>query len=70
MFAKPTYIIIIYCIALRIVKMGKPSPYVAGVLSYQPSCRNDVLAINSNGKRVAGEGRGWAKGLFLVEVLF
>lgn len=65
-FAKPTYIIIIiYCTALRIGKMGKPSPCVAGVLFYQPCCRNDVLAINSNSKRVAGEGRGRAKGLFL-----
>lgn len=50
--------------------MGKPSPCIAGVLFYQPSCRNDVLAINSDSKRVAGEGRGWAKGLFLAEVLF
>lgn len=50
--------------------MGKPSPYKAGVLFYQPSCRNDVLAINSNSKRVAGEGRVWAKGLFLADVQF
>lgn len=52
-------------------KMRKPSSYVVGVLFYQTSCRNDVLAIDCNSKRVAGEGRGWAKGLFfLAEVLF
>lgn len=50
-------------------KMGKPSPYVV-VLFYPTSCRNNVLAINCNNKRGAGEGRGWAKGLFLAEVLF
>lgn len=44
--------------------MGKPSPYIVGVLFYQASCRSDVLAINCNRKRVAGVGRDWSKEVF------
>lgn len=64
MFAKPTYIIIIYCTATRMGKVGKAGPYVVGALLYEASCRSDVLAINCNGKRVAAEGRHWAKGVW------
>lgn len=44
--------------------MGKAGPYVVGALLYEACCRSDVLAINCNGKRVAAEGRHWAKGVW------
>lgn len=45
-------------------KVGKAGSYIVGVLLYEASCRSDVLAINCNSKRVAAEGRDWAKGFW------